>query len=183
MAINDFEKAGQLIQGKENEIEPDGMPNAMNIPISTLHGNIWYHLGLAYYLKHDYKKSFEVAKNPNEKVALPDNFEAQTSKKVKPLSKQESQRQIELQMQHRNMDMDSSNYGKQNFKTQEQILLEKQELELKLKIENDKKMILQFQDMYGDQSLVQAALDNRLLTSTDYVNEDNINKRFKRTDV
>ena len=63
------------------------------------------------------------------------------------------------------------------------MLLEKQELELKLKIENDKNMILQFQDMYGDQSLVQAALDNRLLTSTDYVNEDNINKRFKRTDV
>jgi tetratricopeptide (TPR) repeat protein len=58
-AIHDFEKAGQLIQGKENEIEPDGMPNAMNIPISTLHGNIWYHLGLAYYLRHDYEKSFE----------------------------------------------------------------------------------------------------------------------------
>ena len=30
------------------------MPNAQNIPISTLHGNIWYHLGLAYYLKHDF---------------------------------------------------------------------------------------------------------------------------------
>ncbi len=52
-AIEDLEKASQLIAGKANEIEPDGMPNAQNIPISTLHGNIWYHLGLAYYLKQD----------------------------------------------------------------------------------------------------------------------------------
>jgi len=57
-AIADLEKAGRLIQGTENEIEPDGMPNAMNIPVSTLHGNIWYHLGLVYYLKHDYEKAF-----------------------------------------------------------------------------------------------------------------------------
>jgi len=53
-AILDFEKAVTLIDGKENEVEPDGMPNAQNIPVSTLHGNIYYHLGLAYYLKHDF---------------------------------------------------------------------------------------------------------------------------------
>ncbi len=52
-AIKDFETAAKLIEGQPNEIEPDGMPNAQNIPVSTLHGNIWYHLGLAYYLKHD----------------------------------------------------------------------------------------------------------------------------------
>ena len=53
-AIRDFQKASELIAGKENEVEPDGMPNAQNIPVSTLHGNIYYHLGLAYYLKHDF---------------------------------------------------------------------------------------------------------------------------------
>ena len=58
-AIQDFEKAVQLIEGKENEIEPDGLPNAQNIPVSTLHGNIWYHLGLAHYLKHDFEKAFD----------------------------------------------------------------------------------------------------------------------------
>ncbi len=58
-AIKDLEYAGKLIQGTENETEPDGMPNAMNIPVSTLHGNIWYHLGLAYYLEHNYEKAFE----------------------------------------------------------------------------------------------------------------------------
>ena len=52
-AINDFKKALELIDGKEDQIEPDGLPNSKNIPLSTLHGNIWYHLGLAYYLKND----------------------------------------------------------------------------------------------------------------------------------
>jgi len=58
-AIQDFQKAVQLIEGKENQIEPDGLPNAQNIPVSTLHGNIWYHLGLAHYLKQDFEKAFE----------------------------------------------------------------------------------------------------------------------------
>ncbi len=56
-AIADLEHAVQLIKGAENRIEPDGLPNALNIPVSTLHGNIWYHLGLAYYLKHDWKNA------------------------------------------------------------------------------------------------------------------------------
>ena len=58
-AIADLEKAAALIKGTENEIEPDGLPNAQGIPVSSLHGNIWYHLGLAYYLKHDLAKAFE----------------------------------------------------------------------------------------------------------------------------
>ncbi|MCB0668516.1 MAG: tetratricopeptide repeat protein [Saprospiraceae bacterium] len=53
-SIEDLKKAALLIDGKENQIEPDGLPNAQNIPVSTLHGNIWYHLGLAYYLQHDF---------------------------------------------------------------------------------------------------------------------------------
>lgn len=57
-AIADLEKASQLIEGTEDEIEPDGMPNAMNIPVSSLHGNIWYHLGLAYYLTHQYENAY-----------------------------------------------------------------------------------------------------------------------------
>ncbi|RIW13607.1 hypothetical protein D0X99_15290 [Algoriphagus lacus] len=57
-AIDDFEKAAQLIEGTPDEIEPDGMPNAMNIPVSSLHSNIWYHLGLSYYLTHQYEKAY-----------------------------------------------------------------------------------------------------------------------------
>lgn len=50
-AIADFEKAALLVKDKPDETEPDGMPNAFNIPVSTLKSNIFYHLGLAYYLK------------------------------------------------------------------------------------------------------------------------------------
>ena len=75
-AIRDFQKASALIAGKENEVEPDGMPNAQNIPVSTLHGNIYYHLGLAYYLKHDfpnaltaYQKCLATSNNPDNVVS------------------------------------------------------------------------------------------------------------------
>ncbi len=61
-AIRDFEKAAKLVKGKPDEIEPDGMPNAKNIPTSTLQSNIWYHLGLAYYLKGNFKKAIEAYK-------------------------------------------------------------------------------------------------------------------------
>jgi tetratricopeptide (TPR) repeat protein len=53
-AISDLEKAADLIAGTPDEIEPDGAPNPAGKPRSTLHSNIWYHLGLAYYLKGDF---------------------------------------------------------------------------------------------------------------------------------
>ncbi len=58
-AIADFEKAVSLIKGTPDEIEPDGAPNPTGKPRSTLHFNIWYHLGLAYYLKSDFQKASE----------------------------------------------------------------------------------------------------------------------------
>lgn len=61
-AIRDLEKAAKLIKGKPDEVEPDGQPNEKNIPTSTLQSNIWYHLGLAYYLKGDFKKAIEAYK-------------------------------------------------------------------------------------------------------------------------
>ncbi len=71
-AIEDFEHAVKLIDGAEDEIEPDGLPNSRNIPTSTLHSNIWYHLGLAYYLKNDmeqalraYRECLSVSNNPD----------------------------------------------------------------------------------------------------------------------
>lgn len=75
-AIADLEKAAELIAGTENETEPDGLPNARGIPISSLHGNTWYHLGLAYFLKHDwenayraYEHGFNAARNVDNKVS------------------------------------------------------------------------------------------------------------------
>lgn len=59
-AIQDFEKAAELAEGREIEIEPDGLPNKLNIPLSSLQFNIWYHWGLAYYLKGDFEKAAEL---------------------------------------------------------------------------------------------------------------------------
>lgn len=53
-AILDGIKAVELMEGKPVESEPDGVPNKLNIPKSTTQSNVWYHLGLAYYLKGEY---------------------------------------------------------------------------------------------------------------------------------
>lgn len=75
-AITDLEKAAELIEGTKNSIEPDGLPNAQNIPVSSLHGNIWYHLGLAYYLQQDwdnayraFKAGFDAGHNDDNRVS------------------------------------------------------------------------------------------------------------------
>ena len=62
-AIEDLELAASLIEGTENETEPDGAPNALGIPVSSLHGNIWYHLGLAYYLVQDWENAYRAYTN------------------------------------------------------------------------------------------------------------------------
>jgi len=76
LAIDDFEKAAALIEGKPDEVEPDGLPNERNTPVSSLHFNIWDHLGLAYYVSgrfedalRAYKACMEVSKIPDKIVA------------------------------------------------------------------------------------------------------------------
>jgi tetratricopeptide (TPR) repeat protein len=59
LAIADLRRAAQLVAGKPDEIEPDGAPNRAGIPRSTLQSNIWYHLGLAYYLSGDFSKALD----------------------------------------------------------------------------------------------------------------------------
>ena len=76
-AVADLEKAASLIKGKQNSSEEDGAPNEFNTPVSTLHGNIYYHLGLAYYLKQDWenaKRAYDldhgVARNDDNRVSI-----------------------------------------------------------------------------------------------------------------
>lgn len=70
LAIIDLEKAAQLMQGKPLEIEPDGIPNAINKPLSTTQFNVWYHLALAHYLAGNYDKAATAWK---ECLAVSDN--------------------------------------------------------------------------------------------------------------
>jgi tetratricopeptide (TPR) repeat protein len=71
-AIDDLERAARLVKGRLDETEPDGLPNARNIPTSTLKTNIFYHLGLAHYLKgdfararHAFRECLKFSKNPD----------------------------------------------------------------------------------------------------------------------
>lgn len=54
-AIRDLDKAEKLIENKPDEVEQDGAPNSQNIPLTSLGFNVWYHLGVAKYLKADYE--------------------------------------------------------------------------------------------------------------------------------
>ena len=75
-AERDLARAAALTEGKPDEVEPDGLPNARNIPTSTLQSNIWYHLGLARYAQGDfagaldaYRRCMAVSTNPDMMVA------------------------------------------------------------------------------------------------------------------
>lgn len=79
LAIADFEKAVALITangGQPDQEEPDGQPNARNIPTSTLHSNIYYHLGLGYYLKRDYTRAADAWRRARDVVRNADNLVA-----------------------------------------------------------------------------------------------------------
>jgi tetratricopeptide (TPR) repeat protein len=54
-AIADLASAAALIEGVPDEVEADGLPNDRHIPTSTSHTNIYYHLGLAQYLKGEFE--------------------------------------------------------------------------------------------------------------------------------
>ena len=76
-AIADLERAARLVDGKPDEVEPDGQPNAQNLPIGTLHSNIDYHLALAHYLKGDYARALPIyqreladARNDDRRVSI-----------------------------------------------------------------------------------------------------------------
>lgn len=76
LAIRDLREAAALVKGVPDQIEPDGLPNAINTPLSTLHFNIWYHLGLAHFLRGEYEDALraytecaKVSRNPDTRVA------------------------------------------------------------------------------------------------------------------
>ncbi len=78
-AIKDFENAANLMEGTEIIVEQDGVPNKLNIPLSNVQFNVWYHLGLAHYLKGEweqalqaYQKCMEVSINDDLKIATLD---------------------------------------------------------------------------------------------------------------
>jgi tetratricopeptide (TPR) repeat protein len=58
-AIDDLAKGATMLKDQVDEIEEDGLPNAKNIPTGTLKTNTLYHLGLAYFIKGNYKEALK----------------------------------------------------------------------------------------------------------------------------
>jgi tetratricopeptide (TPR) repeat protein len=77
-AIDDLEKAAELIEGTADEVEPDGIPNERNVPVSSLHFNVWYHLALAYYLIGDYESALSCYEECLKVSEIPDKLVATT---------------------------------------------------------------------------------------------------------
>jgi tetratricopeptide (TPR) repeat protein len=71
-AAADLERAARLAAGRPDEVEPDGLPNARNVPTSTLQSNIRYHLGLAHYLKGDFERALPAYREDVAAAANPD---------------------------------------------------------------------------------------------------------------
>ncbi|MFO0272007.1 MAG: tetratricopeptide repeat protein [Gemmatimonadota bacterium] len=75
-AVADLTRAADRMRGWALEVEPDGQPNAKGIPVSTLQFNVWYHLGLAEWLRGDarralaaYEQCLAVSRNDDSRVA------------------------------------------------------------------------------------------------------------------
>ncbi len=78
-AIRDLKQAARLTRNRPDEVEPDGLPNARNIPTSSLQSNIWYHLALAYYVKGDFKKALPAWKRCVGLSTNPDGLVSSTN--------------------------------------------------------------------------------------------------------
>lgn len=77
-AVADLTRAATLMSGKPDEVEPDGQPNARNIPIGSLQSNVWYHLALAHYLRGDWESAADAARRGMAVSSNPDRLVSQT---------------------------------------------------------------------------------------------------------
>lgn len=75
-ARRDLERAAAALEGTPDRLELDGAPNDYGVPRGTLHGNVWYHLGLAYHcLARDeeaaraFARALALATNDDQRVA------------------------------------------------------------------------------------------------------------------
>ena len=75
-AIAHLSGADELSRGRPDEVEPDGQPNARNIPTSSLRSNVLYHLALARYLKGDFPTAASAWRDARAALDNPDHLVA-----------------------------------------------------------------------------------------------------------
>lgn len=75
-AAADLARAAELVEGRPDEVEPDGQPNARGVPLETLKSNVYYHLALAHFLRGDFeealpwwKRCLEVSRNADTRCS------------------------------------------------------------------------------------------------------------------
>lgn len=73
-AVKDLQNAARLTRGKKDQVEPDGQPNARNIPIGSLQSNIYYHLGLAHYLRGNFAAALQAYEHGRRLSGNPDRL-------------------------------------------------------------------------------------------------------------
>ncbi|WP_170147953.1 tetratricopeptide repeat protein [Marinoscillum furvescens] len=118
-AIEDLQRAAFYARPAANAIEKDGLPNRLNKPLSNTKFNIWYHLGVAYYLKGNYDKAISAFKkcmtfaNNDDLMVATTNWFHLTYRKI---GNQEAADQL-LQKIHRRMDII------ENYSYHQQLLL------------------------------------------------------------
>lgn len=78
LAKADFEAAARLLATTPDVVEPDGVPNARNTPISSLHSNVWYHLALVHFLLGDNKSALEASEHGMKVSGNPDRLVSQS---------------------------------------------------------------------------------------------------------
>lgn len=81
-AIEDLGRAAELIAGRTDEVEPDAAPastDSTGAPRSTLHSNVWYHLGLAHWLEEDAERAAQAWRRCLVPSAVNDDMYCATS--------------------------------------------------------------------------------------------------------
>ena len=109
----------------------------------------------------DYKMSFSSQRNPESKIAVPNDFKQNVNKDT-PLTQNEIDRQIRLR-KNDNFDNNSGLSKKQ----QEELLLQNQKLMKEKKAQEDREFILKYQHMFDNQT-IQDAINKKLVTNDDY---------------
>lgn len=74
LAIWDFEKAKTYMRPEPDQLEPDGLPNEMNQPVSTLKSNVLYHKGLVHYLKGEFNQAIAEYEEALQELDLSDDM-------------------------------------------------------------------------------------------------------------
>lgn len=75
-AVEDFERAAELMVAAPDEVEPDGVPNPRGVPVSTLYFNVYYHLGLSRYLNGDLRGALAAYKKCMKASDMDDKYVA-----------------------------------------------------------------------------------------------------------